>query len=50
MAIQKFDARVKNDEGFEVDQTLNGKIFATYYWTGNDEYYICSQKYYEQYN
>ena len=44
-----FDARVKNDKGWEADQTIDGEIFATYCWTGNDEYCICSQDYYDKY-
>jgi len=43
--VFRFDARVKNDKGWEADQTLDGEIFATYCWTGLDEYCITSQDY-----
>ena len=45
--VYRFDARVKNDKGWEADQTLDGEIFATYCWTGNDEYCITSPEYHD---
>ncbi len=47
--IYRFEPRNKNDEGYECDQALDGDIFATYCWYGNDEYCITSQDYFEKF-
>jgi hypothetical protein len=46
--VYKFNARVKDDRGWEADQTITGEIYATYCWTGNDEYCITSPEYYSK--
>ena len=46
--VFRFDAKVKNDKGWEADQTLDGEIYATYCWTGLDEYCITSQDYFDK--
>ncbi len=41
--VYRFDARVKDDEGFEGDyDIMTGGFHATYCWCGNDEYCLTS--------
>ncbi len=47
--VYRFDARVKNDEGWEVDADFfGGTYFASYCWCDNDEYCITSKDYFEK--
>ncbi len=47
--VYRFKARVINDTGWEIDKNIgeNEPIYATYCWTGNDEYCITTPRYLE---
>ncbi len=47
--VYKFKARVKDDDGYEADiNFMNGKIYATYCWSGDSEFCATSIDFYER--
>ncbi len=45
----RFQARVKDDEGWEADMIPNEGVKATYCWTKNDEYCFTNEEHYSKF-
>lgn len=46
--IYRFNARVKNDDGYEADLNfMTGDIHASYCWHGEDEYCITTPEFFD---